>query len=55
MEIMYLCVSNWNYVTFDITLPLVINDTVSLILFSFKSQLLRNLFYIINSVGLIYQ
>ena len=48
MEMVCLFVWNQNYITTDIIIPLIIYITYPTILFSFKSQLLRKLFYIIN-------
>ena len=53
MEIVCFSVCNQNYITTQVTIPLVIYVTFSLILFLFKPQLLIKLFYIINTVGLI--
>ena len=46
MEIMCLSACDQNYVT----IPLVIYTTFSMILFVFKTQLSRKLFYVINTV-----
>ena len=54
MEIVCFSVCNQSYITTQDTIPLVIYVTFSVILFSFKPQLLIKLFYIINTVGLIY-
>ena len=48
MEI--ISVYNWNYITTNVTIPLVIHVTLSMILF--KSQLSIKLFYTINTVVL---
>ena len=49
-----LSVYNRNYITTQITIPLVIYVTFSMVSFSFKPQLLIKLFIIVNIVGLIY-
>ena len=52
MEIM--CVlSNWNYVTSDVTIPIVIYAAFCIISLLFKCRLLIKLFYIINTVGFV--
>ena len=51
---MFLSACNQNYVTTEITIPLVIYITVPLNLYRFKYQLFGKLFNIINTVGLSY-
>ena len=51
MEILCLPVSNWNYVTTDVTLFMYITFSVILLLFKY---LLRKMFHISNSVGPMY-
>ena len=54
MEIMYLSLCNWNYITTDISITLVISISFFMILLLSKSHLSRKLFYINNTVGFIY-
>ena len=52
IKIISLPISNGNYVTTNVTISLVIYTAHPMILFSFKSQLFRKLFYVIITVGL---
>ena len=49
---MCLYVFNRNYVTADVTVPLVIYIIISMIIFLIKCQLSRKLLYIINIVSI---
>ena len=51
---MCLSVSNWNYITTDVMILLVIYLTFSMIVFLIKSQLSIKLLFITNTVSLIY-
>ena len=50
----FLCLCNRNCLTTQVTIPLVISVTFSMILFLSKPQLVIKLFSIINTVGFIY-